>query len=62
MVLDAGELEALLDKAKQQKLLALDFETDSLDAWNARPIGVSLALRPQEAFYVPVAAHQGTAP
>jgi DNA polymerase-1 len=41
--------------------LALDFETDSLDAWNARPIGVSLALRPKEAVYVPVAPHQSWA-
>ncbi|GAB6393565.1 MAG: DNA polymerase I [Treponematales bacterium] len=57
-----GELEALLEGARKQKLLALDFETDSLDAWNAKPIGVSLALKPKEAFYAPVAAHEGTAP
>lgn len=57
-----GELEALLEEARKQKLLALDFETDSLDAWNAKPIGVSLALKPKEAFYAPVAAHEGTAP
>ncbi|MCL2379965.1 MAG: DNA polymerase I [Treponema sp.] len=61
-VLDIGELEALLARAKQQKLLALDFETDSLDAWNAKPIGISFALKPKEAFYVPVAPHRGTAP
>jgi len=58
-ILDLKELEALLAKAKKQKLLALDFETDSLDAWNARPIGISFALKPKEAFYAPVAAHQG---
>jgi DNA polymerase-1 len=57
-ILDLPELEALLGAAKKQRLLALDFETDSLDAWNARPIGISLALRPKEAFYVPVAAHR----
>jgi DNA polymerase-1 len=39
--------------------MALDFETDSLDAWNARPIGISLALKPKEGFYVPVVPHQG---
>ena len=53
------ELESLLAKAKKQKLLALDFETDSLDAWNARPIGISFSVKPKEAFYVPVAAHKG---
>jgi DNA polymerase-1 len=58
-VLDLGELASLLGAAKKQGLLALDFETDSLDAWNARPIGISLALKPREAFYVPVAPHQG---
>ncbi|WP_010260327.1 DNA polymerase I [Treponema primitia] len=60
-ILDFAEFEALLIKARQQSLIALDFETDSLDAWNAHPIGISLALKPKEAYYIPVAAHQGTA-
>ena len=59
-ILDVKELEALLAIAKKQKLLALDFETDSLDAWNARPIGISFAVKPKQGFYVPVAAHRGT--
>jgi DNA polymerase-1 len=54
-----AELKTLLAAGKKQGLLALDFETDSLDAWNAQPIGISLALKPREAFYVPVAPHQG---
>jgi DNA polymerase-1 len=58
-ILDIKELESLLEAARKQKLLALDFETDSLDAWNAKPIGISLALKPKEGFYVPVAAHEG---
>ncbi|MCL2007246.1 MAG: DNA polymerase I [Treponema sp.] len=58
-ILEINELKALLEKAKKQKLLALDFETDSLDAWNARPIGIALAIQPKEGFYVPVAAHKG---
>ncbi|MDR3131466.1 MAG: DNA polymerase I [Treponema sp.] len=57
-VLDIKELEKILALARERKLLALDFETDSLDAWNAHPIGVSLALRPGEAVYVPVAGHR----
>jgi len=56
-VLDLEELKSILEKAKAQKFLALDFETDSLDAWNSRPIGISLALKPKEGFYVPVAPH-----
>ena len=57
-VLDEKELGSLLRNAKKQGLLALDFETDSLDAWNANPIGISFALKPKEAYYVPVAAHR----
>ncbi|MDR0600289.1 MAG: DNA polymerase I [Treponema sp.] len=60
-ILDEGELAELLARAAKQRLMALDFETDSLDAWNARPIGISLALKPREAFYIPVAAHQDPA-
>jgi len=56
-ILDIDELKSILEQAKKQKFLALDFETDSLDAWNSRPIGISIALKPKEAFYIPVAAH-----
>ncbi|MDR1374839.1 MAG: DNA polymerase I [Treponema sp.] len=56
-MLKEAELAALLKGAERQGFLALDFETDSLDAWNARPIGISLALKPREAYYVPVAPH-----
>ncbi|MDR1929072.1 MAG: DNA polymerase I [Treponema sp.] len=59
IILNEGELAALLNTGRKQGLLALDFETDSLDAWNAKPIGISLALRPKEAYYVPLAAHDG---
>jgi DNA polymerase-1 len=56
-ILDIEELKSVLEQAKKQKLLALDFETDSLDAWNSRPIGISLSVKPKEAYYVPVAPH-----
>jgi len=56
-ILNIDELISILEKAKKQKLLALDFETDSLDAWHSHPVGISLAIKPKEAFYVPVAPH-----
>jgi len=56
-ILDIKDLKSVLEMAKKQKLLALDFETDSLDAWHSHPIGISLAVKPKEAFYVPVAPH-----
>jgi DNA polymerase-1 len=56
-ILDLDELKSVLERAQKQKLLAIDFETDSLDAWNSRPFGISLAVKPKEAYYVPVAPH-----
>jgi DNA polymerase-1 len=56
-ILDIEELKALLEQAKKQKYLALDFETDSLDAWNSQPVGISIALKPKKAFYVPLVHH-----
>jgi DNA polymerase-1 len=56
-ILDLEELKQVLAQAKKQKLLALDFETDSLDAWNSRPVGISFAVKPREAFYVPLVPH-----
>jgi DNA polymerase I len=56
-LLDLKELESVLEQAKKQKLLTIDFETDSLDAWNSHPVGISLALKPKEAFYAPLAPH-----
>jgi len=61
-ILDLPALEALFARARAQGRMALDFETDSLEAWTAHPVGFSLALQPGEAFYVPLKAHEGTAP
>ncbi|MCL1954715.1 MAG: DNA polymerase I [Brevinematales bacterium] len=56
-ILDINELKSVLEQAKKQQFFSLDFETDSLDAWNSHPIGISLAIAPKEAYYVPVAPH-----
>ncbi|MDR2783733.1 MAG: DNA polymerase I [Treponema sp.] len=56
-VLDIEELRNLLDEAHKRSLMAFDFETDSLDAWNAIPVGFSLSFAFKEAVYVPVASH-----
>lgn len=40
--------------------IALDTETDSLDAMNASLVGISIALEPGKAFYIPV-GHSPTA-
>jgi DNA polymerase-1 len=62
-ILGLDELSLVLAEAQKQKYMALDFETapieeaPSFDALNSRPVGISLSLRPKEAFYVPLAPH-----
>ena len=51
-------LESWIVKAKDQGFVAVDTETDSLDAMQANIVGVSLALAPGKACYIPL-AHQG---
>ena len=51
---DPAELEAFLARARERGLLAVDTETDMLDSQRAGLVGVSLALAPGEAVYVPL--------
>ena len=48
------ELDAVLARARETGILALDTETNSLDATRAELVGVSLALEPGRACYVPL--------
>lgn len=59
VVTDKAELAEFFAKALSRGFMAMDFETDSLNAWKARPAGLSFAVTPKEAIYVPVAAHEG---
>jgi len=62
VIIDLAELQELFDQVRQQGMMALDFETNSLEAWEARVVGFSFALEPGTAYYVPVMPHQGTSP
>ena len=53
-VRDLKRLEAWVAKATDQGLVAVDTETTSLDAMQAELVGVSLALSPNEACYIPL--------
>jgi len=48
-------LDAWLARLRQAALVALDTETDSLDAMRARIVGISFATEPGHAAYVPLA-------
>ena len=61
-ITDLKELQSLFKKAREQGFMALDFETNSLEAWEATVVGFSFALEAGTAFYIPVMAHRGTSP
>jgi DNA polymerase-1 len=54
-VSDAAALQSWADAARAGGLVAIDTETDGLDAMRARLIGLSLATEPGRACYVPIA-------
>jgi DNA polymerase-1 len=53
-VLDAERLSHWIVRLREAALVALDTETDSLDPMRARIVGLSFAVRPGEAAYVPL--------
>jgi DNA polymerase-1 len=57
-VLTMERLAHWLDAVRAAPLAAVDTETDSLDAMRARLVGISLAVEPGRAAYVPL-AHDG---
>ncbi|MBY6127110.1 DNA polymerase I [Qipengyuania aquimaris] len=52
-------LEEWIERAHATRLVAVDTETDSLDSIKARLVGVSLALGPNDACYIPL-GHGGS--
>lgn len=53
-VLDEARFAAWLEKLEQAELIAFDTETTSLDAQQAELVGLSFAVVPHEAAYIPV--------
>ncbi|WP_171963381.1 DNA polymerase I [Bordetella trematum] len=52
------QFEAWLERLNQAELVALDTETTSLDGMQARLVGMSMAVTPGQACYLPL-AHRG---
>ncbi|HGA2319337.1 TPA: DNA polymerase I [Pseudomonas putida] len=61
-ILDQARFDAWLDKLRQAPLFAFDTETTSLDAQQAQLVGLSFAVEPHEAAYVPLAHDYEGAP
>ncbi len=55
IVLESAALESWLQRLREATLFAFDTETTSLDYMQARIVGVSFAVTPFEAAYVPLA-------
>jgi DNA polymerase I len=56
----ASALEALVADLKSAQLISFDTETTSTDEMTARLVGISLAIREGDAWYVPVGHRSGT--
>jgi DNA polymerase I len=61
-ILTQDRLDHWLARLRAAPLVALDTETTSLDAMSARIVGISFAVTPGEAAYVPLAHNYGDAP
>ncbi len=61
-VMSEEELELWLEKLKAAPLISFDTETDSLDYMRAQIVGVSFAVAPGEAAYVPLGHDYAGAP
>jgi DNA polymerase-1 len=59
-VRDMGVLQGFIDQARQRGWLAVDTETTSLDEMRAEIVGISLAVEPGVAGYVPLLHRTGT--
>jgi DNA polymerase-1 len=57
-ILEFAQLDAWIERLRAAELSALDTETDSLDPMRARLVGISFAVEPGRAAYVPL-THDG---
>ncbi|MDA8404030.1 MAG: DNA polymerase I, partial [Desulfobacteraceae bacterium] len=52
-ILDERSLSDLIDRLSKVKTVAVDTETTSVDPMTAKLVGLSFAVKPHEAFYIP---------
>ena len=54
MILEPSGLKALVARIRKAGYVSLDTETDNISPTRARLVGMSFALEPGEAFYLPL--------
>ncbi|MCX7964383.1 MAG: DNA polymerase I [Candidatus Sumerlaea chitinivorans] len=57
-IVQLADLQKFCEKIRRKGYVAIDTETDSLDTMRAQLVGISLAVEPHDAVYVPI-AHTG---
>ncbi len=62
IILTRAELDDWLDRLRQAELFAFDTETNALDYMRAEIVGVSVAVSPHQAAYIPLAHDYPGAP
>ncbi|GAB4467860.1 MAG: DNA polymerase I [Anaerolineae bacterium] len=62
IITDEAALDALVEKLRAAPAIAFDTETTSTDQMRAQLVGISLAITPGEAYYIPVAHQIGGTP
>jgi DNA polymerase-1 len=56
-ILTDAQLDAWIEKIMQAPLVSIDTETTGLDTMSSQLVGISLAITPLEAVYIPLAHH-----
>ncbi len=59
LIADVEELAKLAEKLKKSEVVSMDTETTSVDALNAKLVGISFSVKPHEAYYVTIASEGG---
>jgi len=62
VVLSEKELTHLIDRISQADIVAVDTETTSLNYMEAQIVGISIAIEPNQAFYIPCMHDYDNAP
>ena len=61
-ILTETQLDSWLEKILQAELVSMNTDTTALDMMNAQLVGISFAIRPHHAAYLPLAHHYPGAP
>ncbi len=59
LVTELSELQKVVEKLKKSDLISMDTETTSTDPLLADLVGISLSVKPHEAYYVSIASEAG---